>query len=45
LLKCRYENVSLGDCIVTVTAILNKARVLSDDQHFDETKEAKRGWI
>jgi predicted nucleic acid-binding protein len=45
LLKCRYENVALGDCIIAATAILNKARVLSDDQHFDEIKEVKRGWI
>jgi len=45
LLKCRYRNIPMGDCIIAATAIINKARVISDDQHFDDIKETKRGWI
>ena len=45
LLKCRYRNISMGDCIIASSAIVNKARVVSDDTHFDLMKEVKRGWI
>jgi predicted nucleic acid-binding protein len=45
LLKCRHRNVPMGDCIIAAIAIINKARVLSDDPHFDAIKEIKRTWI
>lgn len=45
LLKCRYRNVPVGDCIIASTAIIEGARVLSDDQHLDIIKEVKRVWI
>ena len=45
LLKCQYRNIPMGDCIIASTAIINQARVLSDDPHFDNIKETKRTWI
>lgn len=45
LLKCRYRSIPIGDCIVAATAIINKAKVLSDDPHFDAIRETKRTWI
>ena len=45
LLKCRHRNIPIGDCIIAATAIINKAKVLSDDPHFDTIKETKRTWI
>lgn len=45
LLKCRYRSIPIGDCIIAATAIINKAKVLSDDRHFDAIKETKRTWI
>lgn len=45
LLKCQYRNLPMGDCIIASTAIINKAKILSDDPHFDATKEIKRTWI
>lgn len=45
LLKCRYKSVPMGDCIIDSIAIKRKAKVLSDDPHFDMIKEVKRIWI
>ena len=45
LLKCANPNLPMGDCIIAATALLNHARVLSDDLHFDSIKEIKRTWI
>lgn len=45
LLKCVNQNLPMGDCIIAATALLNHARVLSDDLHFDSIKEIKRTWI
>jgi len=45
LLKCQYKNIPMGDCIIASTAIINQAKILSDDPHFDNIKEAKRSWI
>jgi predicted nucleic acid-binding protein len=45
LLKSKYRNVPMGDCIIAATAIVNHGRVLSDDPHFDFIKETSRTWI
>ena len=45
LLKCSYQNLPMGDCIIAATAMINHAKVLSDDPHFDAIKELKRIWI
>lgn len=45
LLKCKYRNIPMGDCIIASAAIVNQARILSDDPHFDNIKETKRSWI
>jgi len=45
LLKCQYKNIPMGDCIIASTAIINQAKILSDDSHFDDIKETKRIWI
>lgn len=45
LLKSKYRNVPMGDCIIAATAIANHARILSDDTHFDAIKGTKSIWI
>ena len=45
LFKCQYNNLPMGDCIIAATALINHARVLSDDPHFDCIAEIKRAWI
>lgn len=45
LIKCQHKNIPMGDCIIASTAIVNQARILSDDPHFDNIKETKRSWI
>ena len=45
LLKCQYRNVSMGDCIVASTAIINRAKVLSDDLYFDIINGVMRSWV
>lgn len=45
LLKCANQNLPMGDCIIAATALVNHARVLSDDPHFDGIDEIKRVWI
>ncbi len=45
LLKCRYRNTPIGDCIIAATAKIKRAKVLSDDPHFDLLEEVKRVWI
>jgi predicted nucleic acid-binding protein len=45
LLKCAYQNLPMGDCIIAATALIHHARVLSDDPHFDCIAEIKRAWI
>lgn len=45
ILKCKYPNVPMGDCLVAAVAKKYKAKVLSDDTHFDEIKEVKKEWI
>ena len=43
--KCVFKNLPMGDCIIAATALVNHARILSDDPHFDCIKETKRVWI
>ena len=45
LFKCQYTNLPMGHCIIAATALLNHARILSDDPHFDCIAEIKRAWI
>ena len=45
LLRCKYRNIPMGDCIIAATAIANQATILSDDPHFDAIEETKRSWI
>ena len=45
LLKCTHPSVPTGDCIVASTASAKKAKILSDDKHFDEIKSISRIWI
>ncbi len=45
LLKSKYKNLPMGDCIIAATAITNQARIISDDPHFDNIKETKCTWI
>lgn len=44
LLKCKYRNVPMGDCIIAAIAKLKGAGVMSDDEHFDQIKGIKRRW-
>lgn len=45
LYKFVHKNLPMGDCIIAATALLNHARILSDDPHFDIIDEVKRTWI
>ena len=45
LLRSKYRNIPMGDCIIAATAIANEATILSDDSHFDAIQETKRNWI
>jgi predicted nucleic acid-binding protein len=45
LLRGKYRNIPMGDCIIAATAIANQATILSDDPHFDAIQETKRSWI
>jgi len=45
LLRSKYRNIPMGDCIIAATAIANQATILSDDPHFDAIQETKRNWI
>lgn len=45
LLKCLHPNIPTGDCIVAATARARKAKILSDDKHFDEIKDISRVWF
>ena len=45
LFKCQYSDLPMGDCIIASSALLNHAKVLSDDPHFDCINEIKRIWI
>jgi predicted nucleic acid-binding protein len=45
LLRSKYRNIPMGDCIIAATALSNQATILSDDPHFDAIQETKRSWI
>ncbi len=45
LLRSKYRNIPMGDCIIAATALANQATILSDDPHFDRIQETKRIWI
>jgi predicted nucleic acid-binding protein len=45
ILKSLHKDIPIGDCIIAATAINNKAKLVSDDHHFDAVKETKRIWI
>ena len=45
IFKCQYSNLPMGDSIIAATALVNHARILSDDPHFDNIAEIKRVWI
>jgi len=45
VLKCRYRNTPMGDCIIASTAMVNQAEILFDDPHFDAIRETKCSWI
>ncbi len=45
LLRCKYRNIPMGDCIIAATALANQAAILSDDPHFDAIQETKKSWI
>jgi predicted nucleic acid-binding protein len=45
ILKSTHKNVPMGDCIIAATAIRYRAKIISDDPHFDLMKETKRTWI
>lgn len=45
LLKCRYRDIPMGDCIIASIAVKREAKVLSDDPHFNMMKEIKRTWV
>jgi predicted nucleic acid-binding protein len=45
LLRSKYRNIPMGDCIIAATAMANQAVILSDDPHFDLIQETKRNWI
>jgi len=45
LLKCKYRDAPIGDCIIASVAIATKANVLTDDPHIRKMKEVKTAWI
>jgi len=45
LLKCRYRNIPMGDCIIAAIALKEKASILSDDPHFNLIKNIRCTWI
>ncbi len=45
VLKCKYPNTPMGDCVLAATAMKYRAKVLSDNPHFDGIKEIRRIWI
>jgi predicted nucleic acid-binding protein len=45
LLKSQLPNIPTGDCIVAATALASKAKILSDDKHYDQIKGITRTWL
>jgi predicted nucleic acid-binding protein len=40
-----HPNIPTGDCIIASTALAKKAKILSDDHHYDEIKGISRTWF
>lgn len=45
MLRCRYHKVPMGDCIIAAVAIVSKAKVITDDLHFEEIEAVRRAWL
>jgi predicted nucleic acid-binding protein len=45
LLKSTHPTIPTGDCIIASTALAKKAKILSDDPHYDEIKGVTRTWL
>jgi predicted nucleic acid-binding protein len=42
LLKSTHPTIPTGDCIIASKALAKKAKILSDDRHYDEIKDVSR---
>ncbi len=45
MLRCRYHKVPMGDCIIAAVAIVSKAKVITDDPHFEEIEAVRPAWL
>jgi predicted nucleic acid-binding protein len=45
LLKRCLPKIPTGDCIVAAAALASKAKILSDDKHYDQIKCVTRTWL
>jgi predicted nucleic acid-binding protein len=45
LLKSHLPSIPTGDCIVAATALASRAKILSDDKHYDQIKGITRTWL
>ncbi len=45
MLRCTYRNVPYSDCIISATALISRAAVVTDDPHFRDVKDLKITWM
>ncbi|MGQ4915140.1 MAG: PIN domain-containing protein [Candidatus Asgardarchaeia archaeon] len=45
ILKCKHQNVPIGDCIISAIAKKLNAKILTDDPHFKEDLGIETIWI
>lgn len=45
ILRCKHHKVPTGDCVIAAVAITSKAKVITDDPHFEDIESVKRAWI
>ena len=45
LIKSQHPSIPTGDCIIAATTLSAKAKILSDDKHYDEIKGITRMWL